>query len=286
MGSKAPLCPANAPLVAALSRRARTQFSQQHMARTLTRAAGSICKYPLPVTSAEQAIQLEHIGPTVADLIGEILGELAVAAAAAPPPPATAAGGGANAGGSSSLGPADHGGSGGAPAPAAKRQRKGAGQRRVLADAFARDSTTPDCEALAQLAAASQCDEAYIRRFFADLRRKLSAASSAGPTAGGAAAAAAVTIDTSGDQTASPAAAAAAAPVANAGGGRAYYPKERTGNWAVMIALAENVRLYIKMMIPPLTMMILPSKMMISPLQMMILPSKMMILPLENEDCL
>lgn len=203
-----PVCAANAQLVAALYQRARGQYSGQHMARTLVKAAGSICKYPLALTCAQQATQLEHIGPTVADLIGNILRELAAAAAAAP----------------QSLDSASHDdatGDEGSAGPAApnKRQRKDATQLRTLADAFARDSATPSGDGLAQLVAVAQCDEAYIRRFFANQRRK----------------AASTTATLAGDSDAAPGAVAAGTTA-----GRAYIPKERTGNWAVLMALAEN----------------------------------------------
>lgn len=207
------VCAANAQLVAALYQRARGQYSGQHMARTLVKAAGSICKYPLALTCGQQATQLEHIGPAVADMIGDILRELAAAAAAAPPPQSlhesAASCGGANSDETS-------GASAGAPK---KRRRKDASQLRVLADALARDSATPTGDALAQLALDSQCSEEYIRRFFADQRRKAAATTSA------------LAGDTTTVSDAAP---------AGAVGGRVYYPKERTGNWAVLIALAEN----------------------------------------------
>lgn len=205
-----PVCSANAQLVAALYQRARGQYSGQHMARTLVKAAGSVCKYPLAITCGQQATQLEHIGPAVADMIGGILRELA-SAAAAPSPIHSAA---------SYNSASVRDGSSGATATPKKRRRKDADQLRVLSDAFARDSATPTDDALAQLAVASQCSEAYIRRFFADRRRK--AAASAPVVAAGA------------DLV------PGAASAGTAAGVRAYFPKERTGNWAVLIALAEN----------------------------------------------
>ena len=196
-----PVCADNAQLVATLYQRARGQYSGQHMAGTLVKAAGSICKYPLAVTCGQQATQLEHIGPAVADMIGDILRELA--AAAAPQPLDSAAL--TNGGGASEA-------AAGSPK---KRRRKDASQLRALADAFALDSATPSGGALAQLVLDSQCDEPYIRRFFAEQRRKTPSAAPAQPEASDSAA-------------------------SNAAAGRAYLPRERTGNWAVLIALAEN----------------------------------------------
>lgn len=198
------VCAANAQLVAALYQRARGQYNGQHMARTLVKAAGSICKYPLALTCGQQATQLEHIGPAVADMIGEILRDLAAAAAA---PAAQSLEPAAS---SDATGDGASGTSAGAPK---KRRRKDANQLRVLADAFAHDSATPSDDALAQLALDSQCSEEYIRRFFADQRRK------------------AATSALGADSTAT---------ASDAAAGRAYYPKERTGNWAVLIALGEN----------------------------------------------
>jgi hypothetical protein len=219
-----PVCATNAPLVAALHRRARGQYSGQHMARTLTKAAGSICKYPLALTCAEQATQLEHIGPAVADLIGDILRELADAAAAAPLPAAP----------SSTSSTSDTSGGTAAALPQ-KRRRKDASQRQALADAFARDNATPSGDALAQLATDSQCDEAYIRRYFSEHRRKAAAAA-----AGGGPAANSATSGPSAAGAAGMAPQAASTSGPGPGGRRAYFPKERTGNWAVLIALAEH----------------------------------------------
>ena len=66
-------CPANEPLVRALRQKARGQYSGTHMARTLTKATKSICKFPLPLASGEEAMQLENVGAWVADQIREIL---------------------------------------------------------------------------------------------------------------------------------------------------------------------------------------------------------------------
>lgn len=211
-----PVCADNAQLVAALYQRARGQYSGQHMARTLVKAAGSICKYPLALTCGQQATQLEYIGPAIADMIGDILRELAASASAAAATAAAAAPAAApqSQGADSSDAATAKGGSAVSAAPK-KRRRKDANQLRILADAFARDSATPSGQALSQLALDSQCDEAYIRRFFADQRRKATAKTSA--------------------QAGDPAAVRGGAKT-----GRDYYPKERTGNWAVLIALAEN----------------------------------------------
>ena len=213
-----PVCAANAQLVAALYQRARGQYSGQHMARTLVKAAGSICKYPLPLTCGQQATQLEHIGPAIADMIGGILQELATAAAA----PAAAQPSSAGASSAPCNGDATADTTHGATAAPKKRRRKDASQLRVLADAFARDSATPSGDALAQLVLASQCSEAYVRRFFADQRRKAAATASA-----------------SADRPAAVSGVASEGATATATA-RPYFPKERTGNWAVLIALAEN----------------------------------------------
>ena len=66
-------CPANEFIVRSLLLLSSQRYSGQHMAKTLNRAAASVCKYPLPLTSAQDAMQLEHVGAWVADQIARIL---------------------------------------------------------------------------------------------------------------------------------------------------------------------------------------------------------------------
>eukprot|EP01052_Picozoa_sp_SAG31_P057827 SAG31_NODE_17331_length_675_cov_0.534722_1_plen_113_part_10 len=59
---------ANAALVDRLEQIAAAESSSRR-ARTLRNAAHSLSLYPLRVTSGQQAAQLQHIGPTIAELI-------------------------------------------------------------------------------------------------------------------------------------------------------------------------------------------------------------------------
>jgi crossover junction endonuclease MUS81 len=222
---------ANKTLVTRLKQLARGQYNGSHMGRTLLKAAGSLSKYPVPVTSGQQASQLQHIGSFVATAIDDILAAMAPAASvanAAPPPVVPR---------SPPVVPDPSSIDVGVD-PAGKRRRKGPEQTRVLAEAFERDAETPAGDGLEALCVASGCSAAVVRRYFGDQRRKRKQEQEAQqPTA---------TLNAAASEMLHPATVAAHATVlAAAGGGsgraeRGYVPKERTGNWAVLVALAEH----------------------------------------------
>jgi crossover junction endonuclease MUS81 len=222
---------ANKTLVKRLTQLARGQYNGSHMGTTLLKAAGSLSKYPVPVMSGQQASQLQHVGSFVATAIDDILAAMAPAASvanAAPPPivpwspPIVPDPSWINVG-------VD---------PAGKRRRKGPEQTRVLAEAFERDAEMPAGDGLKSLCVASGCSAAVVRRYFGDQRRKRKQEQEAQqPTA---------TLNATTSKMVQPATVAVHATVlAAAGGGsgrveRGYVPKDRTGNWAVLVALAEH----------------------------------------------
>ena len=73
MAPQAVSCPANERLVRGLLAKAAGQFRGSHMAKLLKRAGKSVCKYPLPVATGQQAMALEHVGAWVAEQIDDVL---------------------------------------------------------------------------------------------------------------------------------------------------------------------------------------------------------------------
>ena len=222
---------ANAALVARLEEIAASG-THKISSGSIIKACGSLSRYPILVRSGQQAAQLQHVGSAIADLINGALASLGMDAAAAPPPP-PAAGTVATMAAVADVG--------GAPT---KRRRKDAEQKRQLASAFgaAAGGTTPAGAALADLAAATRCTEDEVKRYFANSRRKAAArpapaAVTTGVAGAGQAGAGAPAVPEAKELEVPP---PAPLPGAAAGGGRRYVPKARTGNWAVLVALADH----------------------------------------------